>query len=154
MASKHAFLSAVLNRARRREEALACLANSIICSRNVIGCILAENNAFEQEQTGGNRALTAPAQGGSVGSSADRCSTDPFESATFLRFESEFLLLREEPRMHIHVMSPEGEAKFRIEPVIELAVNKGLKTVELTELMQIVEARQDEIRDHWHRHFG
>jgi hypothetical protein len=35
--------------------------------------------------------------------------------------------------MHVHVFSPDGEAKFWLEPQIELALNKGLKTVELTE---------------------
>jgi ferritin-like metal-binding protein YciE len=55
--------------------------------------------------------------------------------------------------MHVHVLSPDGEAKFWIEPQIELALNKGLKAVELTELRRIIEERQDEIRQHWHRHF-
>jgi len=55
--------------------------------------------------------------------------------------------------MHVHVFSPDGEAKFWLEPQIELAVNKGLKAVELTELRRIVEERQNEIRAHWHRHF-
>ena len=40
-----------------------------------------------------------------------------------------------------------------LEPQIELAVSKGLKTVELTELQRIIEERQNEIRQHWHRHF-
>jgi hypothetical protein len=61
---------------------------------------------------------------------------------------------REEPRMHVHVVSPDGEAKFWLEPAIELALNKGLKAVELTELQGIVQERQNEIRDHWRRHFS
>ena len=55
--------------------------------------------------------------------------------------------------MHVHVLSPDGEAKFWLEPEIELAVSKGLKAVELSELHRIVEERQDEIRNHWRRHF-
>jgi len=55
--------------------------------------------------------------------------------------------------MHVHVLSPEGEAKFWLEPKIELALNKGFKSVELSELQRIVEERQNEIRDHWRRHF-
>ena len=55
--------------------------------------------------------------------------------------------------MHVHVFSPDGEAKFWLEPQIELALNKGLQTVELTELRRIIQERQDEIRQHWHRHF-
>lgn len=44
-----------------------------------------------------------------------------------------FFFSREEKRMHIHVSCPNGEAKFWIEPVIELAVNKGLKDKDLKE---------------------
>lgn len=55
--------------------------------------------------------------------------------------------------MHVHVVSPEGEAKFWLEPRIELAMSQGLKAVEMAELERIVAERQDEIRDHWHRHF-
>lgn len=56
--------------------------------------------------------------------------------------------------MHVHVMSPDGEAKFWLEPHIELAVNKGLSATALNELQNIIEERQNEIRDHWRRHFG
>jgi hypothetical protein len=35
-----------------------------------------------------------------------------------------------------------------------LALSRGLKAVELAELQRIVEERQNEIRDHWHRHFS
>jgi hypothetical protein len=55
--------------------------------------------------------------------------------------------------MHVHVISPDGEAKFWMEPAFELAVSKGLKQVELEELRRVVEERQDEIRAHWHKHF-
>ena len=55
--------------------------------------------------------------------------------------------------MHVHVISPDGEAKFWLEPVIDLAANKGLGPTELNELQHIVEERQDEIRSHWRRHF-
>ena len=55
--------------------------------------------------------------------------------------------------MHVHVISPDGEAKFWLEPEIDLAVSTGFKAVELSELQRIVEERQDEIRNHWRRHF-
>ena len=55
--------------------------------------------------------------------------------------------------MHVHVISPDGEAKFWLEPEIELVVNRGFKSVEISELQRIVEERQNEIRDHWRRHF-
>ena len=55
--------------------------------------------------------------------------------------------------MHVHVFSPDGEAKFWLEPAIELALNKGLKAVELTERRRIIEERQNEIRQHRQGHF-
>ena len=55
--------------------------------------------------------------------------------------------------MHVHIISPDGEAKFWLDPKIELAVNKGLGSTELNELQKIVEERQNEIREHWRRHF-
>jgi hypothetical protein len=55
--------------------------------------------------------------------------------------------------MHVHVISPDGEAKFWLEPDIELVVNQGLSATELNELAKIVKERQNEIREHWHRHF-
>ena len=56
--------------------------------------------------------------------------------------------------MHVHVISSDGEAKFWVEPEISLAANKGLKATELNELKHIVEERQNEIREHWRRHFS
>ncbi|HYR28699.1 MAG TPA: DUF4160 domain-containing protein, partial [Thermoanaerobaculia bacterium] len=37
-----------------------------------------------------------------------------------------FFFSREESRMHVHVFSADGEAKFWLEPAIELAESKGL----------------------------
>jgi 3-methyladenine DNA glycosylase AlkD len=53
----------------------------------------------------------------------------------------------------VHVISPDGEAKFWIEPGIELAVNQGISSTELSELKKIVKERQNEIREHWRKHF-
>ncbi len=61
---------------------------------------------------------------------------------------------REEPRIHVHVISPDGEAKFWLDPQVELAMNKGLGSVELNEIRRVIEERHDEIREHWRRHFG
>lgn len=36
-----------------------------------------------------------------------------------------FFFSREEPRMHVHVVSGDGEAKFWLEPELELAKNYG-----------------------------
>ena len=54
----------------------------------------------------------------------------------------------------MHVISPDGEAKFWLDPHVELAVNKGLGSVELNEIRRVIEERHDEIREHWRRHFG
>ncbi|MDA0350410.1 MAG: DUF4160 domain-containing protein [Verrucomicrobia bacterium] len=65
-----------------------------------------------------------------------------------------FFFSREEPRIHVHVRSPDGEAKFWLEPEIALAVHRGLSPKELKELEEIVREKKDEIRQHWNRHFG
>lgn len=76
-------------------------------------------------------------------------------SPTIFRYRNYrfYFFSREEPRIHVHVISPDGEAKFWLEPVIELALNKGLTSTELNELRKIIEERQNEIRDSWHQHF-
>jgi hypothetical protein len=56
--------------------------------------------------------------------------------------------------MHVHVISPDGEAKFWLEPEIELAVNKKLSAIELNDLKRVIQERRHEIREHWRRHFG
>jgi hypothetical protein len=65
-----------------------------------------------------------------------------------------FFFSREETRMHVHVMSPEGEAKFWLEPIVSLAEHKGLNRKQLTTIQKIVEERQDEIRASWRRYFN
>ncbi|WP_092116823.1 DUF4160 domain-containing protein [Desulfonatronum thiosulfatophilum] len=64
-----------------------------------------------------------------------------------------FFFSREEPRRHVHVRSPDGEAKFWLEPVIELAINHRFPQRELKELELIIEDKADEIRKHWDDHF-
>ena len=61
---------------------------------------------------------------------------------------------REERRMHVHVWSPDGEAKIWLEPDIEVAVNKGLKQSEVNELLKITKERIDEIKESWRKHFS
>jgi hypothetical protein len=61
---------------------------------------------------------------------------------------------REEPRIHIHVRGPDGEAKFWLEPEIELAASSGLSDVKLANIRRLIEEREDEIRAAWLRHFG
>lgn len=65
-----------------------------------------------------------------------------------------FFFSREERRPHVHVDSADGEAKFWLEPLGELAVNHGLSQRDVREIQGIIEQRQQEIRDAWNRHFA
>lgn len=56
--------------------------------------------------------------------------------------------------MHVHVYSGDGEAKFWMEPKIELAQNYGLADRDLARARRIIEERVDDIRAAWQRHFG
>ena len=65
-----------------------------------------------------------------------------------------FFFSREEPRPHVHVSSPDGEAKFWLEPKIELARNYRLSDRHLARIRRLILAREDEIRDAWDSHFS
>ena len=64
-----------------------------------------------------------------------------------------FFFSREEPRMHIHVQSNNGEAKFWIEPNIHLSQNHGLSLNELNKAETLIQEHADEIRTAWQQHF-
>ncbi len=64
-----------------------------------------------------------------------------------------FFFSREEPRMHIHVQSSNGEAKFWLEPEILIAQNHGLSMRELNEADNLIKEHQNEIRKAWQQHF-
>lgn len=55
--------------------------------------------------------------------------------------------------MHVHIYCGDGEAKFWLEPQIELARNHSLSRRQLREIEQIVEENQDELRTAWREHF-
>ena len=65
-----------------------------------------------------------------------------------------FLFSCEESRMHIHICSPHGEAKFWIEPVVALADYSGYSNKEIKELAKVVEEHAKEIEKAWKKHFG
>ena len=65
-----------------------------------------------------------------------------------------FFFSREEPRMHVHVSHPDGEAKFWLEPELSASVVVGLSPRQVAEAEEIVRHHQEEIRDAWIRHFG
>ena len=56
--------------------------------------------------------------------------------------------------MHVHVYHAEGEAKFWLEPRLELAVNYGLSQRRLAGALRIVQEHEDEIRNAWKIHFS
>jgi Domain of unknown function (DUF4160) len=65
-----------------------------------------------------------------------------------------YFFSREEPRMHVHVQCPDGEAKFWLEPVTTQAQNHGLSEQQLRTAKSLIEAHAGEIRTAWKKHFG
>jgi hypothetical protein len=64
-----------------------------------------------------------------------------------------FFNSREETRMHVHVQSPDGIAKFWLEPIVALADAHNLAARELSRIEQIVKEHQNEFIAAWRRHF-
>ena len=64
-----------------------------------------------------------------------------------------FFFSREEERRHVHVLGSDGEAKFWLEPEIELAKNHHLTEVQLAKIRKIVEDHKDELIRAWDTHF-
>jgi hypothetical protein len=50
-------------------------------------------------------------------------------------------------------MHADGEAKFWLEPVVELARNFGLSSKALREAEDLLRTHEQEIRDAWSKHF-
>jgi hypothetical protein len=65
-----------------------------------------------------------------------------------------FFFSREEPRIHVHVYCGDGEAKFWLEPQIELAKNFRLSRSQIREVEEIIEARYDELKRAWKEHLA
>ena len=65
-----------------------------------------------------------------------------------------YFFSREEPRPHVHVQSADGEAKFWLDPEVELAKNYKLSERDLQRIRELILEHEDEIRDAWNRHFG
>ena len=55
--------------------------------------------------------------------------------------------------MHVHVQGQNGEAKFWLEPAIELAQHVGLSLRETNSAFRLVQEHEHEIRNAWHKHF-
>ena len=65
-----------------------------------------------------------------------------------------FFISREEDRMHVHVISSDGEAKYWLEPEIELARNYRYSIRQLNDIESLVEAHKDELINAWREHFS
>ncbi len=55
--------------------------------------------------------------------------------------------------MHVHVLSADGEAKFWLEPDVEIAKNHHLTTKQLSQIETVVRERKNEIRNAWRQYF-
>jgi hypothetical protein len=64
-----------------------------------------------------------------------------------------FFFSREEERIHVHVTSADGEAKFWLDPVVALATSTGLSKQKILRLQKLVVEHEQEIRDAWKKHF-
>ena len=60
----------------------------------------------------------------------------------------------EEERMHIHVVKAENEAKFWLEPHIELAENYGFGNKELKKIIKIIEDYGYDFKRQFAAHIG
>ena len=65
-----------------------------------------------------------------------------------------FFFSREESRMHVHVISGDGEAKYWLVPKIELCKNSKYSSKQLKEIKTLVEDHEDELIAAWKQHFG
>jgi hypothetical protein len=63
-----------------------------------------------------------------------------------------FFFSREESRMHVHIVSGDGEAKFWLEPDLELAKNHGYNRQQLKEIESLGEGHRDELISAWKQH--
>lgn len=65
-----------------------------------------------------------------------------------------YFFSREETRIHIHVASGDGEAKFWLSPEIESVEVHRLSQREVAKIATIIRNHEQQIREAWKRHFG
>lgn len=56
--------------------------------------------------------------------------------------------------MHVHVISGDGEAKYWLEPKIELCKKHQYTNSQLSEIETLIEEHNDELIAAWKEHFG
>lgn len=74
-----------------------------------------------------------------------------------LKRESEYtfkIYSNEEERIHIHVLYKGMEAKFWLEPKVELAKNTGIPDYKINEIRKIVEKYADDFKRQFIQHIG
>ena len=64
-----------------------------------------------------------------------------------------FFFSREESRMHVHVVSAEGEAKFWLEPELRIARNWRYNSKQLKEIEGLIQEHYHELISTWRQHF-
>ncbi len=65
-----------------------------------------------------------------------------------------FFNSNEESRMHIHIETPEGTAKFWLEPIVGYADSYRLDKRTLRELATLVEENAHDFRIAWKKHLS
>jgi hypothetical protein len=56
--------------------------------------------------------------------------------------------------MHVHVSCADGEAKYWLEPHVDLAQNLGLNDRQLRAVRSLIAAHEHEILSAWAKHFS
>ncbi len=56
--------------------------------------------------------------------------------------------------MHVHVASPDGIAKFWLEPIVALESYHNLSSSELLKIEDLVKEHENEFKSAWVGHFG
>jgi hypothetical protein len=64
-----------------------------------------------------------------------------------------YFVSREGRHPHVHVQHSTGEAKFWLEPRVELARNYGLTETRVAGALRIVREHAHEVQAAWQRHF-
>ena len=60
-----------------------------------------------------------------------------------------FFYSNEHPPIHVHVEKGDGDAKFNLEPLVELVESHGLKTRELSDAEEIINEHFGQFIDAW-----
>ena len=55
---------------------------------------------------------------------------------------------------HVHAVQDRSQAKFWIDPLVELEKNRGFLAKELNRIEKVIIERRDELLEAWHDFFG